>query len=133
MTIPNLLGIDLKDNTENILCIPTSLKTISRNLIKDNFNENSYASQNSNKTHSQPIDSFIDLLIEGEEIVLSAVTKENITAAVALQQELETSYLPPIDLIPFDDNPLNWPEFIQNFKESIHLKNSFSDSIRMEP
>ena len=61
------------------------------------------------------------------------MTKENITAAVALQQELETSYLPPIDLIPFDDNPLNWPEFIQNFKESIHLKNSFSDSIRMEP
>ena len=61
---------------------------------------------NYNKPHSQPIDSFIDLLIEGQETVLSAVTSENITVAAALQQELETRHLPPIDLIRFDANPL---------------------------
>ena len=64
-------------------------------------------------------------MVEGEETVLSAVTSENITVA-------ETRHLPPIDLIPFDSNPLNWPEFIQNFKERVHLKKSFSDSLRME-
>ena len=103
-----------------------------RNLIQGNFSKNSSTSGNSNKPHSQPIDNFIDLLIEGEETVLSAVTSENITVAPALQHELETKHLPPIDLIPFDGNPLNWPELIQNFKEKVHLKKSFSDSMRMK-
>ena len=60
------------------------------------------------------------------------MTSENITVAADLQQELETRHLSPIDLITFDSNPLNWPEFIQNFKERVHLKKSFSDSMRME-
>ena len=60
------------------------------------------------------------------------MTSENITVAPALQQELETKHLPPIDLIPFGGNPLNWPELIQNFKEKVHLKKSFSDSMRMK-
>ena len=126
--IPNSLDLDLKDKTENIPYISTSLKTVSRNLIQDNFSENDNTFRNSNKPHSQPIGSFTDLLIEGEETVLSAVTSENITVAAALQQELETRHLPPIDLIPFDGNPLNWPEFIQNFKERVHLKKSFSEN-----
>ena len=54
--------------------------------MQDNFSENNNTSRNSNKSHSQPIDSFIDLLIEGEETVLSAVTSQNITVAAALQQ-----------------------------------------------
>ena len=130
--IPNSLDLDLKDKTENIPYISTSLKTVSRNLIQDNFSENDNTFRNSNKPHSQPIGSFTDLLIEGEETVLSAVTSENITVAADLQQELETRHLPPIDLIPFDGNPLNWPEFIQNFKERVHLKKTFSNSMIME-
>ena len=106
-SIPNSLDVDLKDKTENMPYIPTSLKTISRNLIQDNFSENSNTSRNSNKPHFQPIDSFIGLLIKGKETLLSAVTSTNITVAAALQQELETRHLPPIDLIPFDGNPLN--------------------------
>ena len=98
--IPNSLDVDLKDKTENIAYISTSLKSVSRNLIQDNFSENNNTSRNSNKPYPQPIDSFIDLLIEGEETVLSSVTSENITVVAALQQELETRHLPPIDLIP---------------------------------
>ena len=131
-TIPNSLDVDLKDKTENIPYILTSSKTVLRNLIQGNFSENSNTSRNSNKPHFQPVDSFIDLLLEGEEIVLSAVTSENITIAAALQQELETIHLPPTDLILFDGNSFNWPEFIQKFKERVHLKKSFSDSMRME-
>ena len=130
--IPNLLDVGLKDKTENIPYISTSLNTLSRNLIQDNFSENNNTSRNSNKPHSQPTDSFIDLLIEGEETVLSAVTSENVTVATALQQDLETRHLSPINLIPFDGNPLNWPEFIQNFKERAPLKKTFSDNMRME-
>ena len=54
------------------------------------------------------------------------------TVVAALTHELETRHLPPIDLIPVDGNPLNWPEFIQNFKERVHLKKSFPDGMRME-
>ena len=100
-----------------------------RNLIQEKFSENNNTSRNSNKPHFQPNDSFIELLIEREETVLSAVTSENITVAAALQQELETRHLPPIDLIPFDGNPLKWPEFIQNFKERVQLKKPFSDNV----
>ena len=39
--ISNSLDIHLKDKADNILYIPTSLKTISRNLIKDTFGKNS--------------------------------------------------------------------------------------------
>ena len=103
-TISNSLDVDLKDKTENIPYILTSSKTVLRNLIQGNFSENSNTSRNSNKPHFQPVDSFIDLLLEGEEIVLSAVTSENITIAAALQQELEPIHLPPTDLILFDGN-----------------------------
>ena len=97
--IPNSLDVDLKDKTYNIPFIQTSSKTVSRNFIQDNFSGNSNILQNSNKAHFQPIDSFIDLSIEGEETVLSPVTSENITVEAALQQELETRYLPPFKSI----------------------------------
>ena len=51
--IPNSLDNDLKDKTENILYIPTSLKTVLRNLIQGNFSKNSNTSGNSNKPHSR--------------------------------------------------------------------------------
>ena len=127
--IPNSFNVDLKDKAENIPHISTSLKTVPRNLIQEKFSENNNTSRNSNKPHFQPNDSFIELLTEREETVLSAVTSENITVAEALQQELETRHLPPIDLIPFDGNPLKWPEFIQNFKERVQLKKPFSDNV----
>ena len=71
-----------------------------------NFSENSNILRKSNKPHFQPVDIFIDLLIEDEETVIDAVTSENITVAAALQQKLETRHFPPIDLIPFDGNQL---------------------------
>ena len=43
--IPNSLDLDLKDKTENIPYISTSLKTVSRNLIQDNFSKNNNTSE----------------------------------------------------------------------------------------
>ena len=85
--------------------------------MQETFSENGNTSRNFNKPHFQPIDSFIDLLKEGKETVLSAVTSGNIT----VRNRTFTNHR----LIPFNSNPLNWPEFIKNFKERVHLEKSF--------
>ena len=49
--IPNSLEVDLKGRTKNIPYFPTNSKTVSRNLIHDNFSEEGNTFQNSNKPH----------------------------------------------------------------------------------
>ena len=49
--------------------------------------------------HMNPVDAFIDQLQEGAETVISVETPSQLTVSKALQQELETRQLPPIDLI----------------------------------
>ena len=49
-----------------------------------------------------------------------------------LEQDLESCNLPPMELLRFNENPSHWPEFIQCFKERVHMKRTFSDSLRME-
>ena len=49
-----------------------------------------------------------------------------------LEWGFESRNLPPIDLVRFDGDPTNWPEFMQSFKTGVHMKHSFTDSIRME-
>ena len=46
--------------------------------------------------------------------------------------ELESKNLRPIELTRFDRDPCKWPDFIQNFKNHVHEKQSFTDDIRME-
>ena len=46
--------------------------------------------------------------------------------------ELESKNLLPIELTRFDRDPCKWPDFIQNFKNHVHEKQSFTDDIRME-
>ena len=55
-----------------------------------------------------------------------------------LQREFETRDLPAINLMRFDGNSKQWPDFIQNFKHRVQNKISFrtylgfSDSVRMD-
>ena len=35
-------------------------------------------------------------------------------------------------LLRFNGNPSHWPGFIHCFKERVHMKRTFSDSLRME-
>ena len=49
-----------------------------------------------------------------------------------LERDLESRNLPPMELLRFNGNPSHWPEFIQRFKERVHMKRTFSDSLRME-
>ena len=78
---------------------------------------------------AEPIDEFID---EGEETVLPINNLANLTVMNALHQELESRQLLPIELMTFDGNPSQWPEFIADFKERVHLKQTFSDQMRVE-
>ena len=46
--------------------------------------------------------------------------------------ELESKSLPPIDLTRFNRDHCKWPDFIENFKNRVHEKQSFTDDIRIE-
>ena len=75
-------------------------------------------------------DAFIDKLVEGKKTVLPE-SLETTTAFSVLQRDFETRLLLPADLTLSKDNPIDWPDFIQCFKEQVHNKKSFTDSFRM--
>ena len=79
----------------------------------------------------EPIDAFIDNLIEGEECIIQDVNKV-LRTSLLLQIEFETRDLPAIKLMRFDGDSKQWPNFTQNFKHRVHNKISFSDSVRMD-
>ena len=84
------------------------------------------------KTKTEPVDRFIDLLIEGKETILPRENSVILTIANAVQQEIESRHLPPVDLKTFSGDPSQWPEFIENFKACAHTKPTFNDTMRME-
>ena len=85
-----------------------------------------------NRNTSHSIDSFIDTLIEGSETVTNTTIDQSSSTMALLERDLESRNLPPIELLRFNGNPSHWPEFVQCFKERVHMKRTFSDSLRME-
>ena len=77
------------------------------------------------------IDEFIDRLVEGEETVLPE-RDPVISMSMLLQLEYESKCLPVMELFRFDRDPCKWPDFIQNFKNRVHDKRSFTDYIQIE-
>ena len=82
-------------------------------------------------TSREPVGKFINDLVEGIETSLPQ-SNLNLNISFALKQEYDCRQLPPIELCRFAGNPSEWPEFISNFRNTIHEKVSFNDSIRME-
>ena len=85
---------------------------------------------NRNTTHS--INSFTDTLIEGSETVINTTIDQSSSTMALLERDLESCNLPPIELQRFNGNLSHWREYIQYFKERVHMKRTFSDSLRME-
>ena len=77
------------------------------------------------------IDDFIEGLVEGKETVLPE-RHPVVSASMLLQLEYESKCLPVMELFRFDGDPCKWPDFIENFKNRVHDKRSFTDDIRME-
>ena len=61
----------------------------------------------------EPIDAFIDNLIEGEESIIQDVNKV-LPISLLLQREFETRDLSGINFMRFDGNSKQWPNFILN-------------------
>lgn len=101
-------------------------------LLQLDTKPNSISSATITSNQIEPVDAFIDRLVEGQETILENNLNEKITVLGAVHQQLETRNLPPIDLLTFDGNPGCWPEFIENFKIMIHCKITFNDTIRLE-
>lgn len=80
---------------------------------------------------NEPLYFFMDKLTKGQETVLKEKLN-NFSAISVSQPEFALLLLPPIYLIMFSRNSCYWHEWIQWFEERVHLKDSFSDSIRME-
>ena len=77
------------------------------------------------------IDDFIEGLVEGKETVLPE-RHPVVSASMLLQLEYESKCLPVKELFRFNGDPCKWPDFIENFKNRVHDKRSFTDDIRME-
>ena len=77
----------------------------------------------------QPVDRFIDLLIEGKETILTRENSVTLTIANVVQQEIESHHLPLVDLKTLSDDPSQWPQFIENFKTRVHTEPTFNDTI----
>ena len=58
------------------------------------------------KTKTEPVDRFIDLLIEGKETISPRENSVILTIANAIQQEIELHHLPLVDLKTFSGDPL---------------------------
>ena len=83
-----------------------------------------------NRNTSHSIDSFIDTLIEGSETVIKTTIDQSSSTMALLERDLESRNIPSMELLRFNGNPSHWPEFIQYFKERVHMKRTFSDSLR---
>ena len=104
----------------------------------ESFRDEAKSENNENKTSNsaiviEPIDKFIDELLEGQEVSLSELDPTPaLSIADALKKELESCHLPHVDLLTFDRNLTKLGEFIEIFRTRVHNEVCFTNSMRME-
>ena len=74
----------------------------------------------------EPIDSFVDCLVEGQETRISEFEKD-LDAKTALKLEFKSRHLRSVPLSRFNVDASHWPEFIECFYTRVRCK-SFSHS-----
>ena len=80
----------------------------------------------------EPVDSFIDKLREGQETAFQFTFASLQTdSSVALLRAQEQQRLPPLELFKFTGKPIEWPKFIERFRDQIQNKTTVTDSDRM--
>ena len=84
---------------------------VSKNCINSSISRETKFDRNE-KTKTEPVDRFIDLLIEGKDTILPREKSVTLTIANAAQQEIESRNLPPVHLKTFSGDLSQWPEFI---------------------
>lgn len=80
----------------------------------------------------EPVDAFIDRLIDGQETVFPTGLNSSLTdPSIALLRAQEQQRLPSLELFKFTGKPIEWPKFIERFRDQIHNKTTLTDSDRM--
>ncbi|KAL9963145.1 hypothetical protein ACROYT_G032320 [Oculina patagonica] len=80
----------------------------------------------------EPVDAFIDKLNDGQETVFQfTFTGLQTDSNLALLRAQEQQRLPPLELFKFTGKPIEWPKFIERFRDQIHNKTTLIDSDRM--
>ena len=124
------LSIDINQNSvknKNNCSIDINSKILDNYLHKLDVNND----KSQHITSQKAVHKFIDNLVEGLETSLTQ-SNHNLNISLALKQEYECHYSPPIELHTFAGNLSEWPEFISNFQNRIQKQVSFNDSMRME-
>lgn len=71
-------------------------------------------------------------LTEGQETSSQfTITSLQADSSVALLRAQEQQRLPPLELFKFTGKPIEWPKFIERFRDQIHNKTTLTDSDRM--
>ena len=80
----------------------------------------------------EPVDAFTYRLREGHETVFQLnLTSLQADSSVALLRAQEQQRLPPLELFKFTGKSIEWPKFIERFRDQIHNKTTLTDSDRM--
>lgn len=71
-------------------------------------------------------------LTEGQETSSQfTITSLQADSSVALLRAQEQQRLLPLELFKFTGKPIEWPKFIERFRDQIHNKTTLTDSDRM--
>ena len=80
----------------------------------------------------EPVDIFINRLKDGHETVFeTSFNDSRLDSSMALLRAQEQQRLPPLELSVFTGKPIEWPTFIERFRDQIHNKTTLTDSDRM--
>ena len=80
----------------------------------------------------EPVDTFINRFKDGHETVFeTSFNDSRLDSSMALLRAQEQQRLPPLELFLFTGKPIEWPTFIERFRDQIHNKTTLTDSDRM--
>ena len=80
----------------------------------------------------EPVDAFIDRLEDRQETVFTVNLNSSLTdSSIALLRAQEQQRLPPLELFRFTGKAIEWPRFIERFRDQIHNNTTLTDSDQM--
>ena len=80
---------------------------------------------------AEPVDAFIDKLSEGQETVIEPSWGGPLDPSLAILRAQEQQRLPSLEIYKLSGNPIDWPQFIERFRDQVHNKSTLTDSDRM--
>ena len=80
---------------------------------------------------SEPVDAFIQRLTEGQETIIEQNYTGALDPSYAILRAQEQQRLPPLEMYKLTGQPIEWPQFIERFRDQVHNKSTLTDGDRM--